>query len=156
MRASKTCFNQARKYKIGLIIAHQNLDQFDQTLQATVMASTSTKLVGGLSAKDAATFARERHCEPEFLQEMHKHQDHTEFTCFVRNYTPQPIQLTVPFGEMECRPKSAPPSLPRFWRAIANATGPLVLSSCGQRISRPAQGQRDLALAHMTCSRRRS
>src|SRR5512143_707296 len=98
-------FNQARKYKVGLIIAHQNLDQFDATLRATVMASTSTKLVGGLSAKDATAFARDMHTEPEFLQGMRKHRDHTEFACFVRNLTPQPIRLTVPFGEMERREK---------------------------------------------------
>lgn len=32
-------FNQARKYKLGLIIAHQNLDQFGSELLASVMAS---------------------------------------------------------------------------------------------------------------------
>jgi hypothetical protein len=52
-------FNQARKYRVGLIIAHQNLDQFDVSLRATVMASTSIKLAGGLSAKDAAAFSKE-------------------------------------------------------------------------------------------------
>jgi hypothetical protein len=45
------------------------------------------------------------HCEPEFLQGMRKHRDRTEFACFVRNHTPQPIRLTVPLGEMERRPK---------------------------------------------------
>ena len=94
-------FNQARKYKIGLIIAHQNLDQFDQKLRAAVHASTSTKLVGGLSAKDAATFAKEMNCEPEFLQSMRKSSGSTQFACFVRNYTRRPIPLTVPFWQME-------------------------------------------------------
>src|SRR5437763_5982516 len=51
--------NQARKYKVGLILANQNLDQFSTRLCATVMASTSIKMVGGLSAKDAAVFAKE-------------------------------------------------------------------------------------------------
>jgi hypothetical protein len=39
------------------------------------------------------------------LQSMRKHRDRTEFACFVRNHTPQPIRLTVPLGEMERRPK---------------------------------------------------
>jgi hypothetical protein len=64
--------NQARKYKVGLILAHQNLDQFDQKLRATVMSSTSIKLVGGLSDKDANVFAREMRCQPEFLHGMRK------------------------------------------------------------------------------------
>ena len=33
--------NQARKYKVGIILAHQNLDQFEPRLRGAVMASTS-------------------------------------------------------------------------------------------------------------------
>jgi hypothetical protein len=95
--------NQARKYKVGIIIAHQNLDQFDQRLRAAVMASTAIKMVGGLSAKDATAFGREMQCEPEFLQGMRKHRDHTEFAAFVRHNIPRPITLSVPFGAMESR-----------------------------------------------------
>src|SRR4051812_20901469 len=69
------------------------------------MASTSIKMVGGLSAKDAAALSKEMRTEPEFLQGMRKRRDHTEFACFVRNHTAHPIRLTVPFGEMERRPK---------------------------------------------------
>src|SRR5512132_648029 len=63
----------------GLIIAHQNLDQFDQKLRATVLSSTSIKLVGGVSAKDAGVFAKEMNCEPEFLQNMRKGRGSTQF-----------------------------------------------------------------------------
>ena len=98
-------FNQARKYKLGLIIAHQNLAQFGHELLASVMASTATKLVGGMSATDAAAFAKEMRCKPEFLQSMRKHGDHTEFACFVKSITPAPLRLSVPFGTMENRPR---------------------------------------------------
>jgi hypothetical protein len=74
-------------------------------LRSTVAASTSIKVVGGLSAKDTGAFAKEMYCEQEFLQGMRKHRDRTEFACYVRNHTPQPIRLTVPLGEMERRPK---------------------------------------------------
>jgi hypothetical protein len=40
-------------------------------------------------------------CEPEFLQGMRKHRDHTEFAAFVRHNIPRPIALSVPFGSME-------------------------------------------------------
>jgi hypothetical protein len=96
--------NQARKYNVGLIIAHQNLDQFSQKLRAAVMASTSIKLVGGLSAKDASAFAREMCCDDAFLQERRKHQKHTEFACFIRNHMKHPTVLDVPFGLMEGQP----------------------------------------------------
>ena len=93
--------NQARKYRVGLVLAHQNLGQLEARLQAAVMASTAIKLVGGVSARDASVMAREMGCEPEFLQGMRKGARHTEFACFVRNQTPRPIRLAVPFGQME-------------------------------------------------------
>src|SRR4051812_29850291 len=102
-QSMENLLNQARKYKVGLILAHQNLDQFPSKLRSTVMASTSLKLVGGLSASDANAFAKEMHCEREYLQGMNKHADHTEFACFVRNHTPIPIRLNAPFGTMEAR-----------------------------------------------------
>lgn len=68
-------------------------------------SSTSIKVVGGLSAKDASFFARDMRTTPEFFQSMRKSAAQTEFACFVRHFTPQPIRLTVPLGEMERRPK---------------------------------------------------
>lgn len=104
-RSIELLLNQARKYKVGMILAHQNLGQLETRLQAAIMASTAIKLAGGVSAKDAAALAKEMRCEPEFLQEMRKQRDHTEFACFVRNVTPRPIPLRVPFGQMEERPR---------------------------------------------------
>jgi len=97
--------NQARKYKVGLILAHQNLGQLEPRLQAAIMASTTIKVAGGVSARDAGILAREMQCEPEFLQGMRKRRRHTEFACFIRNVTAHPIRLPVPFGQMEERPR---------------------------------------------------
>ena len=110
-------FNQARKYKVGLVIAHQNLDQLDHKLRSTVMASTSIKMVGGLSAGDAGAFAREMQTETEFLQDMRKRHGSTEFACFVRNVTPRPIRLTVPFGQLEARERISPEDQEALLRA---------------------------------------
>jgi len=104
-QSMENLLNQARKYRVGLILANQNLDQFPSKLRSTVMSSTSLKLVGGLSAGDANAFAKEMHCERDYLQGMRKHQDRTEFACFIRNHTPSPIRLTVPFGTMEGTPR---------------------------------------------------
>jgi Type IV secretion-system coupling protein DNA-binding domain len=106
--------NQARKYKVGLVLAHQNLGQFDLKLAASVMASTAIKLAGGVSAKDGATLAKDMRCESEFLLSMRKHQKATDFACFIRNVTPQAIALTVPFGQMEGRPRMSEGQLQRL------------------------------------------
>ena len=100
----ESMFNEVRKYAVGLCIAHQNLGQFKESLLETVAASTSIKLVGGLSAKDAEFFAKNMECKPELLRSMKKYNSRSEFACFVRNFTPHPIPLTVPFGTMEKEP----------------------------------------------------
>ena len=86
-------------------------------LRSTVMASTSIKMVGGLSAGDAGAFAREMQAETEFLQDMRKRQGQTEFACFVRNVTPRPIRLSVPFGQLEARPRISPEDQEALLRA---------------------------------------
>lgn len=96
--------NQARKYRVGLTLSHQNLDQLSQGLRASIMASTSTKLVGGMSAKDAKTFAPDMRTSPEFLQAMHKADDRTQFACFVKNVTPRALAVSIPLGVVNALP----------------------------------------------------
>ena len=99
--------NTARKYRVGVTIANQNLTQMETSIRATVMASTSIKLVGGASAKDARLMADEMRCDASYIQNMKKREDQgrTEFACMVRNVTPQAVRLSVPFGVMERLPK---------------------------------------------------
>ncbi len=96
--------NQARKYRIGLIFAHQNLDQLGAGLRSSVLASTTIKFAGGVSAKDATVLDSEFRCSSEFLLSQRKERDHTEFACYVRNYTSRALSVTVPLGFVESLP----------------------------------------------------
>jgi hypothetical protein len=98
---------EARKFRVGLVIAHQHLDQFDPKLRSTVHANTAVKLVGGISSQDARRFDEEMHCEPEFLLGMQKHHTHTEFACYIKNVEglKRAIPLPVPFGRMDQQPE---------------------------------------------------
>ena len=87
--------NQPRKYRVGMILAHQNLDQLSTGLRASVMSNTSIKIAGGVSAKDAKTFALEMRCEAEFVQSMRKRTEHTKFAAWIKNLTPQAIMMLV-------------------------------------------------------------
>lgn len=95
---------QARKYKVSLTSAHQTLDQLSPALRSTMMTNTSTKLIGGVSAKDARTFADEIRCQADYLQDIKKRKDETEFACWIRNHTGKPITLFVPLGAVERQP----------------------------------------------------
>src|SRR4051794_18159354 len=47
--------NTARKFNVGLVLSHKNLNQFPRSLAATVMASTAIKFAGGVSSDDCIT-----------------------------------------------------------------------------------------------------
>lgn len=97
--------NQARKYKVGMVLAHQNLDQLSTSLRASIFASTSIKYAGGVSSRDATVFASEMRSEREFLESMRKLDRETMFACHVRNVTPQALAVSVPLGVVEREPK---------------------------------------------------
>jgi hypothetical protein len=97
--------NQARKYRVGLIFAHQNLDQLGAGLRSSVFASTTIKFAGGLSAKDAGTLDAELRCSSDFLLHQKKGKERTEFACFVKNYTSKALSISIPLGFVESRPQ---------------------------------------------------
>lgn len=96
--------NQARKFKVGLSLAHQNLDQLSAKMRATFMASTSIKLAGGVSSKDARAFAEDMRCDADFIHGMRKRDAHTEFACYIKNAIPGAIKVSVPLGAVEAEP----------------------------------------------------
>ncbi len=93
--------NQARKYKIGLVFSHQNLDQLSTQLRASVLASTSIKFAGGLSSKDANSLDAEFRTDTDFLLSQKKRGNHTEFACYVKNFTVKAVSVSIPLGYVE-------------------------------------------------------
>ena len=101
---------QVRKFKLGLVFAHQYLDQLDSGLRASFAANTAIKFAGGVSDKDARALAPDMRCRPEFITSQRKHDDHTTFAAFVRNLTPTALSLSVPFGTLDHLAQLAPAS----------------------------------------------
>ena len=98
-------FEQARKYRISMTLAHQYLDQLDNKLRSSFAANTSTKIIGGVSDKDAKAFANDMRTNPETITAMRKFDDHAEFAISVKNVTAGAMRLRVPFGHMEDMPR---------------------------------------------------
>lgn len=88
---------QARKYKVGLTLAHQYLGQLPQKLLESFAANTAIKMAGGVSDKDARAFASMLRSSPQFIEEQGK----GSFATFVRNVTASAISLHFPFGHVE-------------------------------------------------------
>ena len=103
----ETLLSQARKFNLGVVLAHQHLDQLSTGLRSSVAANTSIKLAGGVSDKDARALAADMRTDADFITGMAKHARSTEFACYVRNYTGNAVRLDIPFGAMERAPTMA-------------------------------------------------
>jgi hypothetical protein len=93
-------FNQARKYRVGLHIAAQHLDQMPARLRSTVMASTAIKFAGGVSAKDARALADDMRVEPEMIQSMRKRRGRSEFALYAKGVTERALRMDIILGEV--------------------------------------------------------
>lgn len=96
--------NQARKYKLGMVLAHQYLDQLAGGLRASIASNTSIKFAGGVSDRDARSVAPDMRTTPTFVLEQRKGTKETRFACYLRNVTGAALSLAVPFGTMEREP----------------------------------------------------
>jgi hypothetical protein len=101
--------SQARKQKIGMVLAHQYLGQLDPKLQEAFGANTAIKFAGGVSNKDARALAPMLGCTPEFIESQPK----GSFAASVRGLTTTALPLRFELGTME--------KLPRMSKSERNA-----------------------------------
>ena len=100
----ETILNQARKYRVGLTLAHQTLEQLSPRLRAAMHANTSLKCAGGVSARDSRALADELHTSSDFIESMRRRGSRTEFALWLKHQTPSAIRLSVPLGFLEGQP----------------------------------------------------
>ena len=89
--------SQARKYNVGMVLAHQYLGQLDPKLQEAFSANTSIKFAGGVSARDARSLAPMMSAEQSLIESQPK----GTFAAYIRGVTKSALPLKFPFGFME-------------------------------------------------------
>ena len=111
----ETMLNQVRKFNLGVVFAHQYVEQLSQSLRASVAANTSIKMAGGVSDRDARALNADMRSTADFLIGQRKDRNSpsrwTQFACYVRNHTAHALSLEVPFGALENAPKMIPGAL---------------------------------------------
>lgn len=100
----------ARKQCVGITLAHQYIGQLSSRLQESFGANTSTKLVGGVSDKDAKQFAHMLRCDPDFILDRPK----GNFAAQVRGVADRAVSVRIPFGILEAMPKATPEEFGRM------------------------------------------
>lgn len=92
-------FEQARKYELGLIVAHQYLGQLPPQLMQSVAANTAIKFASKVSAQDARALASQMQTQPEFIQ----NREPGSFAAYVRGEGI--LTYGVEFGKLERTPE---------------------------------------------------
>jgi hypothetical protein len=108
--------SQARKYNVGMILAHQYLGQLEPRLQEAFAANTSIKFVGGVSAKDARAMAQALYCDASLIEGQPK----GSFAAHIRGVSKRACSVRFPFGhmeEMEVMPHEERMNLQRLMRS---------------------------------------
>lgn len=104
-----TLLTQIAKFKLGICIAFQYVDQLPNKLRSSVIGNTTVKYVGGVTFADARYLAREMRVNEMMVLEQkkdpHEPPQWAQFATFVRNYTAQAVSLTVPFYALEKSPR---------------------------------------------------
>ena len=93
--------SQARKYNVGMVLAHQFLGQLDGKLHEAIAANTAIKFAGGVSAKDARALANDLRTDANFIERQSK----LSFAAFIKGETERAISLQVQPGQLEARPR---------------------------------------------------
>jgi hypothetical protein len=106
--------SQARKYNVGMVLAHQFLGQLEPKLQEALSANTSIKFAGGVSNKDARQLAPMMGCQPELIEAQPK----GSFAAYVRGVTKSALPLKFPFGHMERMPRMTDNEFSQFRNAM--------------------------------------
>ncbi len=94
--------SQARKYRVGMVMAHQYLGQLSNGLQEAFEANTSIKLAGGVSARDARSLSSQMHAKPELIQQQPK----GSFATYLRGLTEQAVPIAFPPFALENLPRT--------------------------------------------------
>jgi hypothetical protein len=90
---------QARKYKVGMVLAHQYLGQLEPKLQEAFAANTSIKFAGGVSAKDARSLAPMLYTDASLMERQPK----GSFAAYARGVSSGAVPLSFPLGFLEAK-----------------------------------------------------
>ena len=98
-----------RQFKLGVCAAFQHMEQVSEKLRSSIASNTSVKMAAGLGYTDSRWLARDMETTPEFLKAQRRDGSEppqwTQLACYVRNYTPQAVSITVPFYSLEHMPQ---------------------------------------------------
>ena len=104
-------FDTGRKYKLGLIIAHQRLNQLTEALQSAA-SGAAIKMAHAPIYEDKRAIANQMRTSPEWIDSMPQH----TFATYIAGMT-QPVALKIPLSPLANAPRMTDPQFEKV-RAV--------------------------------------
>ena len=117
--------DQARKMRIGMVLANQRSQQIGNANTLDALMTTSIKFVHTDNDRDTHMLSRPMKTTPEFLAGLPKQ----VFGLFVRGVTPEALPIEVPFLTMEGESHMSPAEYERMRARMRATYGPDPLSA---------------------------
>ena len=111
--------DQARKLRVGLILAHQRLEQLEDFVLKALYGSTSIKFASKVSDADAHALNRDMRTTPEFIM----NQPPYHFAAYVRDLTDTAVSISIPYINMNEMPRMTAEEQRIVRRAIRDRYG---------------------------------
>ena len=93
--------DQARKFRVAMILAHQRLEQMSPPVLSALYGSTAIKFASKLNDN---AFARQMNTTAEFI----RNQPDYSYAVFIRGRTDHAISLRIPHIDMSATPRMSP------------------------------------------------
>lgn len=93
--------DQARKLNVGLVLAHQRLQQLEPRVLDALYGATAIKFASKVSDAAAHALARDMHTTPEFILDQPRY----HFAAYIRGLTASALSVGIPATDMNALPR---------------------------------------------------
>lgn len=93
--------DQARKLNVGLVLAHQRLQQLEPRVLDALYGATAVKFASKVSDAAAHALARDMHTTPEFILDQPRY----HFAAYIRGMTANALSVGIPATDMNAMPR---------------------------------------------------
>lgn len=93
--------DQARKLNVGLVLAHQRLQQLEPRVLDALYGATAIKFASKVSDAAAHALARDMHTTPEFILDQPRY----HFAAYIRGTTTSALSVGIPATDMNAMPR---------------------------------------------------
>jgi hypothetical protein len=130
---TKDILTDARKFKMGCVLAHHDLEECSQSLRAALATEPAIHMASRVSVDDAKTLATWMRTDPQFVLNQPRH----HFATYIQDVTPKAVSCSVMIDEVDKQPRLSEAAYEEMRRRNRERVGARQQHTHRQRPPRP-------------------